>query len=199
MNTKLILASASAARQEMLRNAGVSFLAVPARTDESAIKKALLSEGYQGREVADALAEAKARQVSASHPESVVIGSDQVLEFEGKLLSKPRDIPEARKQLLALRGKNHKLLSAAVLYQNNVPLWRYIATVTLTMREFSHSFLEGYLEREGQGVCDTVGSYKLEREGVRLFSRIDGDYFSVLGMPLLEILAYLEISGKIEG
>ncbi len=182
----------------MLRNAGIGFRAIPARIDEQSIKATLSNEGLESREIADALAEAKARQISGRHPEYVVIGSDQVLDFQGTLLSKPTNTADARQQLCALRGKKHRLFSAAVIYQNHQPLWRFVGVGTLTMRDFSDAFLDGYLTRMGQDVCRTVGSYKLESEGIRLFSRVEGDYFSVLGMPLVEILAYLATSGKIE-
>lgn len=198
MPRPIILASQSEIRQNLLRNAGVPFDVIVPRLDEDAIKQALLSEGAKPRDVADALAEGKAVKVSAKHPEALVIGSDQVLDFDGTLLSKPRDIDDARAQLLGLRGKRHSLLSAAVLCHQGRPVWRHVGQVRLTMREFSDAFLDAYLPRNWDSIRWSVGGYKLEEEGVRLFSRIEGDYFNVLGLPLMEILAYLSASGDLD-
>ncbi|NOX39592.1 MAG: septum formation protein Maf [Alphaproteobacteria bacterium] len=194
----LILASASTIRAEMLRNAGVAFKAIQARTDEDSVKAAMLNEGAKSRDIADALAELKARRVSMMHPIARVIGADQVLEFQGEILSKPTSMTEARQHLVALRGQKHSLISAAVIYHNNRPEWRHVAKTDLWMRDFSDAYLDHYLTRLGEEALSCVGSYKLEAEGVRLFSRIEGDYFCVLGMPLVQILGHLTNIGQLE-
>ncbi len=194
----LILASASSIRAEMLRNAGVAFKVIQARTDEDSVKTAMINEGASPRDIADALAELKARRVASMHPEARVIGADQVLEFQGKILSKPTSMTQARAHLVALRGQKHSLISAAVMYHNNRAEWRHVAKTDLWMREFSDAYLDQYLTRLGQEALSCVGSYKLEAEGVRLFSRIEGDYFCVLGMPLVQILGHLTNIGQLE-
>lgn len=196
---QIILASGSSIRKTLLTNAGVPFTAMPARVDEDAIKAALLAEDATPRDVADALAEFKARKLAEKHPEALVIGSDQVLEFQGQMLSKPASRDDAAGQLRAMRGKQHKLLSAVVVYENAEPVWRYVGQVRLLMRDVSDDFLEGYLDRNWPGIGDCVGAYKLEEEGVRLFSRVEGDYFTVLGLPLLELIGFLTQKGVIEG
>ncbi|MBU2889670.1 Maf family protein [Celeribacter halophilus] len=199
MNTseKLILASGSEIRQTLLRNAGVSFDVSIGRIDEESVKDALLGEGASPRDIADALAEGKARKVSLKNLDAMVIGCDQTLSFKGRLLSKPKTVDEARAQLKEMRGERHKLLSAAVIYENREPKWRHVGEVRLEMNRFSDAYLEDYLARNWEQIRHCVGSYMLESEGVRLFSRIDGDYFTVLGLPLLPLLAYLSERGVI--
>lgn len=199
MTAHIVLASGSAIRRQMLENAGVAFETSVARIDEDSVKFALLSEGATPRDIADTLAEMKAARVSAKQPDAWVIGSDQVLDCDGRIFSKPADLTEAREQLLALRGRTHRLLSAAVILKDGAPQWRHVGTVRLTMRDFSDSYLDDYLARMGDGALATVGAYKLEEEGVRLFSRIEGDYFTVLGMPLIELLGYLTSRGVLPG
>ncbi|WP_322867386.1 Maf family protein [Aquicoccus sp. G2-2] len=198
MARKLILASGSSIRQTLLHNAGVEFDVVIPRLDEETIKQALLAEGTKPRDIADALAEGKAAKVSNKQPEDLVLGCDQVLDFAGTLLSKPTTKDDARKQILAMRGKTHSLFSAAVIYHEVRPIWRHVGQVRLTMRAFSDKWLNGYLDRNWDSICNAVGGYKLEQEGVRLFSRIEGDYFNVLGLPLMEILSYLTVSGDLD-
>lgn len=195
--TDLVLASASLIRATLLRNAGVPVSTHPARIDEEAIRVSLEAEGASPRDIADTLAEMKAARVSARLPDSVVIGCDQVLEFKGKALGKPPDPDAARAQVAILRGQTHKLLSAVVLYEHGRPVWRHVGEVQLTMREFSDSYLDDYIGRNGIDILESVGGYKLESEGVRLFSRIEGDYFTVLGLPLLPLLGYLGQRGMI--
>jgi septum formation protein len=198
MSGALILASSSETRQMLLRNAGVLFEAIPARVDEAAMRDAMIAEGAPPRDIADALSELKARKLSARHPGALILGADQVLAHKGDILSKPETMEEARTQLLRLRGQTHQLLSAAVIYEDAEPVWRHVGVVRLTMHAFSDAYLEAYLERNWPGLQSSVGGYKLEEEGVRLFSQVQGDYFNVLGLPLLEILAYLGLRGMIE-
>lgn len=193
----MLLASGSEICAQMLRNAGVVFDVQVARVDEDAIKASLLADGAPPRDIADALAEAKARKIS-DKTGAMVLGCDQVLDFQGQLLSKPKTPQDALDQLRSLRGQRHMLLSAAVIYDEGKPVWRHVGQVRLLMRDASDAYLEGYVARNWESVRDAVGAYKLEEEGVRLFTRIDGDYFNVLGMPLLEVLAYLTLRGVLE-
>ena len=191
----LILASGSAVRARLLASAGVPFDVVPARVDEDAVKNALLAQNTPMRGIADALAELKAVRVSGSRPDTLVLGGDQVLVFENELVSKSVNIPEARTLLHKLRGGKHQLISAVVLAKDTVPIWRHVDNSTLTMRDFSNEFLEDYLAREGEAALEAVGCYHLEGAGTQLFASIAGDYFSVLGLPLLPILAALREHG----
>lgn len=193
----LILASASPIRAALLRNAGVEVACHPARIDEETIRQALAAEGASPRDQADTLAEMKAAKLAPRFPGAVVIGCDQVLDLGGQVFAKPETPDAARAQLLALRGRTHKLLSAAVVYQDGGPVWRHVGEARLTMREFTESYLQDYLARNAASVLDSVGAYQLEAEGVRLFSRIEGDYFTILGLPLVALLGYLGQRGMI--
>lgn len=195
--TDIILASASQIRAELLAAAGVAVTIVPARVDEPAIRASLQAEGARPRDLADALAEAKARRVAAKAGDALVIGCDQVLEFEGSVFGKPETPDAARAQLRSLRGRTHTLHSAVVLYQSQEPIWRHLGEVRLTMRAFSDAYLEDYLARNWESVRQSVGAYKIEEEGARLFSRVDGDHFSVLGLPLFPLLGYLGDRGYV--
>lgn len=199
MTASLILASSSEIRAQLLSQAGVSFEIKPARVDEEAMKEALLADGAPPRDIADALAEAKARKVAGSQPDKLVLGCDQVLAFEDKILSKPNSIEEALNQLKMLSGQRHQLLSAAVIYDGGKPVWRHVGVVRLFMRDSSEAWLKDYVARNWHSIQHSVGGYKLEEEGVRLFTRIDGDHFTVLGMPLLELLSYLTLRGTLDG
>lgn len=198
MGSRLILASGSSIRSQMLQNAGVEHDVKVARIDEDATRQSLLAEGAKPRDIADALAEMKARKISDKAPLALVIGCDQVLSLAGEIMSKPESRDEARAQLVQLRGRTHQLLSAAVICQDGKPLWRHIGVVRISVREFSDVFLDSYLDRNWPDISDSVGGYKLEKEGVRLFSRVEGDYFTVLGLPLMELLAYLTIRGELQ-
>jgi len=199
MARDIILASGSQIRAQLLANAAVPHDVILPRVDEDAIKAALSAEQAPPRDIADALAEAKARKVSTKRPDALVIGCDQVLAFEDRILSKPGSPEEALEQLRELRAKRHALLSAAVIYHDAKPLWRHVGQVRLYMRDVSDSYLESYVARNWDSIRTSVGGYKLEEEGVRLFSRLEGDYFTILGLPLLELLNYLTLSGELDG
>jgi septum formation protein len=197
MSAPVILASKSAARRQVLEGAGVPFEAAVAGVDEDFVKTAMLAKGATPRDIADALAEVKAVRVSAQRPE-LVIGADQTLEFEGELYDKAETLDAARERLLKLRGKPHQLHSAVVVAKDGAPIWREVVTATLTMRPFSEAFLDRYLEHEGANALGSVGCYRLEGPGAQLFSRIEGDYFTILGLPLLGLLDLLRGHGVID-
>ncbi|GGB92681.1 Maf-like protein [Marivita lacus] len=199
MNLDLVLASGSQIRADLLRNAGIRFDVQVARIDEEAIRSALEAEGASPRDIADTLAEMKARKVSDKTPGALVLGCDQVLALGNTVFAKPNSPDEAREQLKALRNQSHTLLSAAVLYENGEPKWRHVGVVRLRMRDVSDSYLDDYIERNWDSVRHSVGGYKLEEEGARLFTQVQGDYFTVLGLPLLELLNHLVLTGRIDG
>lgn len=190
----LILASASPIRRHILEAAGVTFEVDVARVDEDAAKASLRADGLSPRDQADALAALKALSVSQRR-EGLVIGADQMLALEGETLDKPKDRAEARAHLQRLRGRTHQLMCAAVVARGGEVLWRHVETPRLKMRAFSDAFLEDYLERGGERLFASVGAYQLEGLGAHLFERVDGDYFSVLGLPLLPLLAFLRERG----
>lgn len=193
----LILASRSEIRAALLRAAGVAVEVLPAAVDEAAIKRALAEEGASPRDVADTLAEYKARRIAARAPGARVLGADQVLVCEGRFFDKPGSEAEARSLLGFLRGRTHELLSAAVIYEEGRPVWRHIGRATLRMRAFSEAFLDDYVAGQGAALLSTVGAYRLEAEGAQLFSHVQGDYFTILGLPLLEVLGFLRTRGMI--
>lgn len=195
--TSLLLASASQIRLTLLQNAGLTVTARPARIDEDAIRAALKADNAKPRDVADTLAELKARKLADRNRAALVLGCDQVLAFEGQVWSKPADLAQARTQLQTLRGQTHQLLSALVLYHEAKPIWRHIGVAKLTMAATSDAFLDAYLSRNWPAVATSVGAYQIEAEGIRLFTAIEGDYFTILGLPLLPLLSYLALRGFI--
>lgn len=193
----VVLASGSTARAALLRQAGVGFSVVAAAVDEAAVKESLRSAGADGAGVAESLAELKAQRVARRHPGSLVIGADQVLDCEGSLFDKPADLAAARRQLLALRGRRHELLSAVVVVRDGIRQWHHVGRATLLMRDFSDEFIDGYLESVGEAALTSVGAYQLEGFGAQLFAHIDGDYFTILGLPLLPLLDFLRENGAL--
>ena len=197
MKNPLILASGSKIRTDLLSSAGISHTVQVARIDEDSVRQSLEAEQAKPRDVADTLAELKARKISQKNPGAYVLGCDQILQIDDRILSKPETREEAKDQLTLLAGNKHMLLSAAVLYQDGEPKWRHIGIVRLYMRELSDGFIDDYLDRNWPSVADSVGGYKLEEEGVRLFTRIEGDHFNVLGLPLIEFINHLTLIGEL--
>lgn len=198
MHAPLILASSSTIRAQLLTQAGLAPGIVPPRIDEQSLRAAMQSEAMTPRDMADALADAKARKISARHPDSFVLGCDQIAALSNDVLTKPRDKEAARQQLARLSGRGHQLYSAAVLYRIGQPLWRHVGKVTLTFHTLSPAFIDSYVQRNWPSIRHAVGAYKLEEEGVRLISALDGDYFHVLGLPLIELMSYLVHRGDLE-
>jgi septum formation protein len=193
----LILASSSAARRNLLADAGLEFMVQPARIDEASIKAEFTADGRSASDCALALAEAKARQVAADYPCGLVIGADQILVCGETWFDKPASLADARCQLQRLRGRTHKLVTAACVVREDACIWQAETSAKLTMREFSDTFLETYLVAEGTAVLGSVGAYRLEGQGIRLFAQVEGDYFAILGLPLLELLGFLRERGAL--
>ncbi len=189
--TEVILASSSPSRAALLRAAGIAFRVHPAAVDEQEVKQSLRAEGAPAGDIAVALAELKALRVSRSAGPTLVIGADQILICDDVQFDKPPDLVAARDQLLALRGRTHALHTALAVAQENVVIWHHLDVARLTMRPFSDRFLDGYLADAGKSILGSVGAYRLEGLGVQLFSRIDGEFFAILGLPILPLLEFL--------
>lgn len=195
--TRIVLASGSDIRAKLMTNAGLTFDIRPGRVDEDAIRAAHMDVGGTARDLADLLAEMKARKVSDRDPGALVIGADQVLECDGRIFAKAETVDAAAEHLHFLSGRTHRLLSAAVVCRAGAPLWRHVGQVRLTMHDHSEAFIADYLARNWDSVHQSVGCYKIEEEGARLFARIEGDFFHILGLPLIELLTWLRIRGDI--
>jgi septum formation protein len=198
MADSLILASASKARADMLRGAGVPVEIVPARVDEAEMKLSLRAQGADPATVATALAELKALQVSRAWPGRLVLGADQMLDCDGDWFDKPENRVDARAQLRRLRDRQHTLTSAAVLARDGTRVWHHAAAARLKMRGFTEAFLDRYLEEAGEAVLGSVGAYQLEGLGAQMFERIEGDFFVILGLPLLPVLDILREQGVLQ-
>lgn len=194
----IILASKSASRRMLLENAGLLIETDPAVIDERAVEAPLVEAGFGADDIALILANAKALDVSQRHPGRLVIGADQTLGLGKDRFHKPDTAEEARAQLLALRGKTHQLHSAVSVARDGETLWQHVDAAHMTMRDFSPEFLGRYLAEIGDTVYQTVGGYQLEGPGVQLFEKADGDYFTVLGLPLIPLLKYLRDEGHLE-
>lgn len=194
---KLILASTSPIRSKMLRDAGLIFDTRAPRVDEENLVQALQAEGSAPRDIADALAEAKARRVSGQSGDAFVLGCDQTLELQGEMFFKPDTPQTAVAQLTRLQGQTHHLYSAAVLYHQGQPIWRHIGHARMAMRALSSAMIESYVAENWQSIQNAVGCYKIEEKGVQLFSAIEGDNFVIQGMPLIPLLTYLAVRGMI--
>lgn len=194
----LILASQSPFRRMLMENAGLSFTMEAARIDERAVETALAARNPSPQDVAETLAIEKARDVAGRHPGVLVIGSDQTLSLEGRVFHKPADMAEAKSHLTSMSGRTHSLNCGVALVRDGEILWSQVSIAHLTMRPLSASFIDRHLSRVGDKVLASVGAYQLEGEGVQLFERIDGDYFTILGLPLLPLLAKLRELGAID-
>ena len=194
----LVLASASASRRSLLSAAGVDFVTAPADIDEPALMRRLIGDGGDGRAIAEALAGEKAAQISRQRPAETVLGGDSVLELDGEILGKCRDLDALRALLLRMSGRPHQLISAAALARDGRVLWRHTSLARMTVRPLSEAFIDGYLAREGEKLLSSVGGYNFEGLGAQLFEKVEGDYFSILGLPLLEVLAALRAEGLLQ-
>ena len=197
MSERVILASASPTRARLLKAAGVAFAVEPAAIDEGPIKHEMRLAGRPAIECARALARAKAATSSARHPDTLVIGADQLLAAGEEWHDKPNTLAEARMQLQRLRGCTHVLATAVCVLRDGERLWQAASLPELTMREFSDAFLDGYVAAEGEAILGSVGAYRLESRGIQLFSRMTGDHFAVLGLPLFELLEFLRSRGAL--
>ncbi|TSB01966.1 Maf family protein [Sphingorhabdus contaminans] len=193
---KLILASQSAGREAMLRKAGVSLEVVPASVDEHSIKDLLIANDAKPREIADALAEAKALKVSRKYPAALVLGCDQIaVTADGKILDKPDNPDVARAHLSQLSNKTHRLISAAVICEAGQPIWRVIDSAQMTVRHLSPTFIDHYVANYWEDIRHCVGCYRIEAEGAQLFKSVSGSHFTIIGLPLLPVLDYLRLRG----
>lgn len=188
---KLILASASKTRKRMLENAGINVETCPPATDEDALKASMIAANISPRSIADGLADAKARSVSMLRPEGLILGADQILELDGNILSKVNNVEDATAKLKRLSARTHQLHSAAVIYENGQPVWRAVETATMSVRPLSDNFIDSYLANLGDDAFWSVGAYQLEGLGIQLFEKIKGDYFVILGLPLVPVLDFL--------
>jgi septum formation protein len=191
MSRPVVLASGSPTRLAMLRSAGIDPIVAAVRIDEQAIRAALQSEGVPPKDIAGHLADLKAQRAAVRHPDAWIIAADQVLDIDGEAVGKPTDRTSAHAQLGRLSGAQHRLHSAVVVYEGAQPVWRHVGQARLTMRQLSDPVITAYLDHIGDEAYETAGSYRIEGYGIRLFKRVDGDHFTILGMPLLPLIDYL--------
>ena len=199
----LVLASSSATRRALLTRAGLAFEALPAAVDEAALKEACQAEKIPAEDAAIILAEAKAERIARRVPDALVIGGDQLLvckmeDGTERWFDKPTDMAAARRQLQALRGKTHRLVTATVAWRNGARIWQDVTTPRMTMRDVSDAFLDAYLAAEGEVLLGSVGAYRLEAMGVHLFSRVEGEHSAILGLPLIPLLGFLRGHGVVQ-
>jgi septum formation protein len=194
---RIILASGSQTRLALLTQAGLTVEAIAPSVDEQEMRAAFQAEQASAEACAEALAELKAMRISQRHPGALVIGADQMLDLNGVWFDKPADLDHARAHLQALRGKTHRLVTAAVVALNGSRIWHTIDSARLTMRPFSDAFLDDYLGRMGPSVLSSVGAYHLEGQGAQLFAKVEGDFFTILGLPLLPLLGFLRDNGAL--
>lgn len=197
--TPIILASNSRFRAELFKNAGIEFATAPASIDERAIEQPLLETNLEPTDIAQVLAEAKAMDVSSRNPNTLIIGCDQTLSMNDNMFHKPADMKQARQHLLSFSGKTHQLNSAVAFVYNQQTIWRHVSIANMTMRKISPEYIGRYLAQAGQSVLDSVGAYQLEGTGVQLFEQIEGDYFTIIGLPLLPLLSELRSLEVIDG
>lgn len=194
MSVRLILASGSAIRRQILDGAGLDYEVITRPVDEAAIKDAMLAENSRLRDIADALAEAKAMRVSRQEA-GLVIGADQIMVMGGQLFDKPKSMEDARARLISMRGEKHELIGAVVICENGAPVWRHMCKTKLWVRDFSDDFLDWYIETEGEALMKSVGAYRFEGPGSQLFEKVEGDFFAILGLDLLPVLDFLRRRG----
>ena len=192
----IILASGSPIRKQILEDSGVTFEVIVKPIDEASIKNSMVREGASNLSIVSALAELKSIKVSSETP-GLVIGADQIMVFEGAIYDKPKTIEEARERLIAVRNKTHYLMGSVVVSERGVSVWRYNSKVELRVRRFTDKFIDNYIDQEGDSLLQTVGAYRFEKRGSQLFSSVKGDFFSVLGLPLLPLLDYLRTRNAI--
>jgi septum formation protein len=197
MDEPLLLASASPIRKKLLAAAGLEVRVEPALVDEEAIKRIFRLDRQPAADCALALAEAKARQVAENHRHALVVGADQILVCDERWLNKPADLADARAQLQALRGRTHELVTAVCVVREATRMWHTVSSAKLTMRHFSDAFLDSYLGVAQAAALGSVGGYRLEERGIQLFAEIQGDYFAILGLPLLDLLSFLRACGAL--
>ena len=194
--SRIILASGSVIRKQILDGAGLNYEVIVKPVDEAAIKDSMLAENSRLQDIADALAEAKALRVSRQ-TDGFVIGADQIMVMDNQLFDKPKDMDETRERLLSMRGKRHELIGAVVICENGRPVWRHLSKTKLWVREFSNDFLDWYIEQEGEALMKSVGAYRFEGPGAQLFEKVEGGFFAILGLDLLPVLDYLRVRGVI--
>ena len=198
MTTGIILASKSQIRSELLLKAGLKFTAIDANIDEKEVKSSYINKGYSARDLADILAAMKAKKLSCKYLDKLVIGCDQIMECNGQILSKANNPTDLADQLKFLRSKSHTLYSACVVYFANKAEWRFIGSATITMRNLSDGYISKYVDDNWDEVKHCVGGYKIENSGISFLSKINGDYFSILGLPIIQLLDYLVNRGVLK-